>query len=151
MASFGGVTAAGFTVQGMNVVLSMLIPIGLSFLFGLGNGYLITRFRIFSFIATLSRTILGGVTFWYTGGATILVVFPILFCGSVKRKSALFNSTILMIAVVVFWFILAGQFGRQYMRWGTQCIPVSGVHVSHPGKTYALGYLHFYQLLPELF
>ena len=38
VASFGGVLAAGFVVQGMNIVLSILIPIGLSFLFGLGNG-----------------------------------------------------------------------------------------------------------------
>lgn len=144
VASFGGVLAAGFTVQGMNVVLSMLIPIGLSFLFGLGNGYLITRFRIFSFIATLSTgTILGGVTFWYTGGATIFGGIPDSFLWLGQAKIGFIPiPTILMIAVVVFfWFIFSWtEFGRRLYAIGGNPVAsrLSGVHVSRD-KTYAFG------------
>ena len=122
----------------------MLIPIGLSFLFGLGNGYLITRFRIFSFIATLSTgTILGGVTFWYTGGATIFGGIPDSFLWLGQAKIGFIPvPTILMIAVVVFfWFIFSWtEFGRRLYAIGGNPVAsrLSGVHVSRD-KTYAFG------------
>jgi len=144
VASFGGVLAAGFAVQGMSIGLSMLIPIGLSFLFGLGNGYLITRFRIFSFIATLSTgTVLGGITFWYTGGATIFGGIPDSFLWLGQGKVGFIPvPTILMVAVVVFfWFVFSWtEFGRRLYAIGGNPVAsrLSGVHVSRD-KTCAFG------------
>ncbi len=144
VASFGGVLAAGFTVQGVNVVLSMLIPVGLSFLFGLGNGYLITRFRIFSFIVTLSTgTILGGITFWYTGGATIFGGIPDSFLWIGQAKISFIPvPTILMIGLFFFfWFIFSWtEFGRRLYAIGGNPVAsrLSGVHVNRD-KTYAFG------------
>ncbi|NLJ37256.1 MAG: ABC transporter permease [Candidatus Atribacteria bacterium] len=144
VASFGGVLAAGFTVQGVNIVLSMLIPVGLSFLFGLGNGYLITRFRIFSFIATLSTgTILGGITFWYTGGATIFGGIPdsFLWIGQAKISFIPVPTMLMIVVVFFFWFIFSWtEFGRRLYAIGGNPVAsrLSGVHVNRD-KTYAFG------------
>ncbi len=144
VASFGGVLAAGFAVQGMNIVLSILIPIGLSFIFGMGNGYLITRFRIFSFIATLSTgTVLGGITFWYTGGATIFGGIPdsFLWLGQAKIGFVPIPTILMIIVVVFFWFVFSWtEFGRRLYAIGGNPVAsrLSGVHVSRD-KTYAFG------------
>lgn len=144
VASFGGVLAAGFTVQGVNIVLSMLIPVGLSFLFGLGNGYLITRFQIFSFIATLSTgTVLGGITFWYTGGATIFGGIPdsFLWIGQAKISFIPIPTILMIVVVVFFWFIFSWtEFGRRLYAIGGNPVAsrLSGVHVNRD-KTYAFG------------
>ncbi|HCU21372.1 MAG TPA: ABC transporter permease, partial [Candidatus Atribacteria bacterium] len=141
VASFGGVLAAGFAVQGMNIVLSILIPIGLSFIFGMGNGYLITRFRIFSFIATLSTgTVLGGITFWYTGGATIFGGIPdsFLWLGQAKIGFVPIPTILMIIVVVFFWFVFSWtDFGRRLYAIGGNPVAsrLSGVHVSRD-KTY---------------
>jgi ribose transport system permease protein len=144
MASFGGVLAAGFAVNGVNLVLSLLLPLGIAFLFGLGNGFLITRFRIFSFIATLSTgTVLGGLTFWYTGGATIFGGIPdaFLWLGQGKLNLIPIPSILMLIVVVFFWFVLTWtEFGRRLYAIGGNPVAarLSGVNVTRD-KTYAFG------------
>ena len=144
VASFGGVIAAGLAVQGMHAGLVFLLPLGIAFLFGLGNGFLITHFRIYSFIATLSTgTILGGITFWYTGGATIFGGIPDNFLWWGQGKLNFIPvPTLLMIAVVIFfWFIFTWtEFGRRLYAIGGNPIAarLSGVHVNRD-KTFAFG------------
>jgi len=144
MASFGGVLAAGFAVNGVNLVLSLFLPLGIAFLFGLGNGFLITRFRIFSFIATLSTgTVLGGLTFWYTGGATIFGGIPdaFLWLGQGKLNLIPIPSILMLIVVVFFWFVFTWtEFGRRLYAIGGNPVAarLSGVNVTRD-KTYAFG------------
>ncbi|MCX6089857.1 MAG: ABC transporter permease, partial [Candidatus Atribacteria bacterium] len=143
MASFGGVLAAGFAVAGMNVLLSIFLPLFLGFLFGLGNGILITRFRIFSFIATLSSgTILGGITFWYTGGATIFGGIPDAFLWPGQGKFGLIPvpTVLMLVVVIIFWFVFTWtEFGRRLYAIGGNPVAAlfSGVNVGRD-KTFAL-------------
>jgi ribose transport system permease protein len=110
----------------------------------LGNGFLITRFRIFSFIATLSTgTVLGGLTFWYTGGATIFGGIPdaFLWLGQGKLNLIPIPSILMLIVVVFFWFVLTWtEFGRRLYAIGGNPVAarLSGVNVTRD-KTYAFG------------
>lgn len=80
MASLGGVLAARLAVSGMPIILCFLLPPIAAFAIGFVNGWIVTKFRVLSFIVTLAMsTIIGGFTFWFTGGATIFRIFPARF------------------------------------------------------------------------
>ncbi|MFO1057148.1 MAG: ABC transporter permease [Dongiaceae bacterium] len=65
------------TQQGLSWPVACLLCLVLGALVGLGNGLLVTRARINSFIATLgSGTLLLGVNQWYTGGRQVVGMLP---------------------------------------------------------------------------
>lgn len=109
VASLGGVVAAQLAVRGVPVGLCFTLAAGTGVVIGLVNGLLITRFRLLSFITTLAMgTVLGGLTFWLTGGSTVFENVP-------ERFSALGRATllgvpalsVLMLAITVLaWFLL---------------------------------------------
>jgi len=109
VASLGGVVAAQLAVRGVPVGLCFAMAAGTGLVIGLVNGLLITRFRLLSFITTLAMgTVLGGLTFWLTGGSTVFENVP-------ERFSALGRATllgvpalsVLMLAITVLaWFLL---------------------------------------------
>lgn len=109
VASLGGVVAAQLAVRGVPVGLCFALAAGTGVVIGLVNGLLITRFRLLSFITTLAMgTVLGGLTFWLTGGSTVFENVP-------ERFSALGRATllgvpalsVLMLAITVLaWFLL---------------------------------------------
>jgi len=145
MASFGGVLATGLVVRHVPIALSLLVSLGIAFLFGLFNGCLVTRFRIFSFITTLSTgTILSGFTFWYTGGATIFGGIPddFLWFGQGIIGSVPVPTVLMFLVVGLFWFILTyTEFGRRLYAIGGNPLAaqLSGVNVARD-KTFAFGY-----------
>lgn len=144
MASFGGVLATGLVVGGMPIPIATLLTLALAFLFGLGNGYLVTHFKVFSFITTLSSgTMLSGVTFWYTGGATIFggIPEPFLWLGQGMVGPLPVPTILMFLVVVLFWFLLGyTEFGRRlYAIGGNQmAAELSGVRVARD-KTLAFG------------
>jgi ribose transport system permease protein len=77
MASFGGVMAAQLAVAGLPVSLAVTLTLLAALGFGMANGYLVGRFGLLSFITTLATgTMLGGFTFWLTGGSTVFENIP---------------------------------------------------------------------------
>jgi len=145
MASFGGVLATGLVVSGMAIPLAILLTLFFAFLFGLGNGYLVTRFGVFSFITTLSSgTMLSGLTFWYTGGATIFggIPEPFLWLGQGMLGPLPVPTLLMFLVVALFWFLLSyTEFGRRLYAIGGNPVAaeLSGVRVARD-KTFAFGY-----------
>jgi ribose transport system permease protein len=135
LASLGGVIAAKLAVAGVPIVLCFIIPVAICFLIGLINGWIVTRFKVLSFITTLAMsTILGGFTFWFTGGATVFQNIPKAFIivGSKSILAIPLLSIIMVILTFVFWFIMRHTaFGRKlYAIGGNEAASqVSGIHV----------------------
>ncbi|MDF2714430.1 MAG: transporter permease [Paenibacillus sp.] len=122
MASLGGVIAAKMAVAGVPVWLAFLAPLAIAFAIGYVNGFLVTRFRVLSFVTTLAMgTILGGFTFWLTGGATVFENIPESF-GTVGQSEWLglpILSLIMVLLSVLFWHMMANSaFGRRLYAIG---------------------------------
>lgn len=122
VASLGGLLAAKLALDGMPIALCFLIPLGLSFVIGFINGYIVTKFRVLSFITTLGMsTIIGGAAYWLTNGASISVGLPKDFkiFGAVSVGPIPLLSVIMIVLVVVFWFIMEHTaFGRRLYAIG---------------------------------
>ena len=135
LASLGGVVAAKLAVAGMPLIVCFLAPVVLCFVVGWVNGWLITKFKILSFITTLGvSTILGGFTFWITGGATVFQSIPKNFSilGSKDILGIPALSIIMICVVVVFWFIMRHtSFGRKLYAIGgsEEASKVAGINV----------------------
>ena len=120
--SFGGVLAALMSVAGIPLILCFTIPVLVSGAIGFVNGWIITRFRVLSFITTLAMgTVLSGVTFRLTGGATVFQNIPPSF--SHLGALAIFGipalSIIMVLLVILFWFIMRHTaFGRKLYAIG---------------------------------
>ncbi|WP_201280808.1 ABC transporter permease [Paenibacillus lutrae] len=136
MASFGGVIAAQLAVAGYPVLLSLLVPLAAAFLIGFVNGWIVTRFRVLSFITTLAMgTILGGVTFRLTGGATVFENIPESFgyLGQTEWGALPLLSVIMVAMCILFWYIMSQTaFGRKLYAIGgnESAARVAGVHVA---------------------
>ncbi|PYI56508.1 ABC transporter permease [Paenibacillus flagellatus] len=121
-ASLGGVIAAKMAVAGVPIWLSLLAPLAVAFVIGYVNGYIVTRFRVLSFVTTLAMgTILGGFTFWLTGGATVFENIPESF-GTIGQSEWLglpLLSLIMVLFTILFWHIMANSaFGRRLYAIG---------------------------------
>lgn len=136
MASLGGVMAAKMAVVGVPIFFCFLAPVLLCFIIGLINGWIVTKFRVLSFITTLAMsTIIGGFTFWFTGGATVFQDIPRTFT-YVGTKSVLLApilSLIMLALTILFWFTMRHtSFGRKlYAIGGNEAASqVSGIKVT---------------------
>ena len=122
MASLGGVLAARLAVNNAPIFLCFLIPMVVAFFIGFINGWIVTRFRVLSFIITLAMsTILGGFTFWFTGGATIFENIPksFKFVGTTNILGVPILSIIMILITILFWFIMRHMsFGRKLYAIG---------------------------------
>lgn len=99
VASWAGVGC--FTLFGLGWPPLAALPavLGSCALVGVGSGILVAAFRVPSFIATLAvGTILGGATFWASGGAT-------LFGGAGAGFRALGRGTAAGLPVLTWWVI----------------------------------------------
>ncbi len=77
MVSFVGVVAAGMMASGVHPLLATAVALAFTVLFGLLNGVLVATLRLPSFVTTLATgTLLGGITFWYSGGTIIFSGIP---------------------------------------------------------------------------
>ncbi len=135
LASLGGVVAAKLAVAGMPLIVCFSVPVILCFLIGWMSGWLVTKFKILSFITTLGMsTILAGITFWLTGGATVFENIPKSFSvlGSKNVIGIPMLSIIMIVVVLVFWFIMRHtSFGRKLYAIGgsEEASKVSGINV----------------------
>ena len=137
MASLGGVISAKLAVAGLPIILCILLPLVICFCIGYVNGWIVTRFNVLSFITSLGvSTILGGVTFWLSGGATIFENIPegFRFMGSQTVGPVPILSVIMFVLLVVFWFVMRHTaFGRRLYAIGgnVHASRVSGLDVVH--------------------
>uniref|UniRef100_A0A7V4TWA7 ABC transporter permease n=1 Tax=Candidatus Caldatribacterium saccharofermentans TaxID=1454753 RepID=A0A7V4TWA7_9BACT len=136
MVSFAGVVAAGMMVSGSHPLLATTVALFLTVCFGLLNGFLVATLRLPSFVTTLATgTLLGGITFWYSGGTIIFSGIPrsfmVLGQGSLGRIPL---SSLLMFALL-FWssyLLLCTALGKAIYAVGGNEIAAwySGVRVS---------------------
>lgn len=145
LASLGGVIAAKMAVSGISIILCFIAPVFISFIIGLINGWIVTKFKVLSFITTLAMsTILAGFTFWLSGGATIFQNIPRSFTilGSKNVIGIPILSIIMILLVLFFWFIMRHTaFGRKLYAIGgnVTASQVSGINVKkYKNLTFAL-------------
>jgi ribose transport system permease protein len=145
MASLGGVIAAKMAVAGMPILLCFAVPVAACFIVGLVNGWIVTRFKVLSFITTLAMsTIIGGFTFWFTGGATVFQNIPksFTYLGTKSVLSIPLLSVIMIFLTVLLWFVMRHTaFGRKlYAIGGNEAASqVSGINVKkHKNLAFAL-------------
>ncbi|MEK3888791.1 ABC transporter permease [Bacillus sp. FSL K6-3431] len=135
MASLGGVISAKLATEGVPIILCLLIPVVVGFVVGLINGGIITRFNVLSFVTTLAMgTIIGGFTFWLTGGATIFENIPdgFKYIGQTSIAKIPLLSIIMIIIVIIFWFIMSQMaVGRRFYAIGgnMRASQVSGIPI----------------------
>ena len=109
MASLGGVMAALMAVAGLPLPLCFFLPILISLIIGWVNGWIVARFRVLSFITTLGMsTVLSGIIYRLTGGATVFQNIPRSFSwlGTYKIGDIPLLSVLMVVFVAIFWFIM---------------------------------------------
>ncbi len=110
LASLGGVLSAGFVVGGMNLYTAILLTLIIGMIAGIINGFVVSYLKISSFIATLATsTIIGGITFWYTQGATIFSGIPdeFLVLGQGKILHIPIPTILMFLVLIGTWFMLS--------------------------------------------
>ncbi|KOP71947.1 ABC transporter permease [Cytobacillus solani] len=142
IASLGGVVSAKLATEGVPIILCILIPVLVGFLVGLINGSIITHFNVLSFVTTLAMgTVIGGFTFWFTGGSTIFENIPQGFkwIGQTGIAGIPMLSIIMLVLVLVFWFLMTQMsVGRRFYAIGgnEKASKVSGIPIKKY-KTFA--------------
>ena len=136
IASLGGVISAKLAADGVPIILCLLIPILVGFIVGVINGSIITHFNVLSFVTTLAMgTVIGGITFWFTGGSTIFENIPEGFkwIGQTNVAGIPFLTIIMLVLIVVFWFFMTQMAtGRRLYAIGgnEKAAKVSGIAVN---------------------
>ena len=75
--SFGGIFVVYLLMLDVPAPLACLLVLAITAVFGAVSGYIVARFEVLSFIATLAAgTIIGGITFWLSDGATLFGNIP---------------------------------------------------------------------------
>lgn len=136
MASLGGVMAALMSVAGMPLPLCFLLPMLICFIIGWINGWIVAKFRVLSFITTLGMsTVLSGVIYRLTGGATVFENIPAGFAwlGTKRFGQIPLLSLLMILFVVVFWFLMrhmaAGR--KMYAIGGNEeAAKIAGINVA---------------------
>jgi len=107
--SFGGILAVYLFKLGVPPPLACIAVLVIAGVFGAISGLIVAHFNVPSFIATLaSGTIIGGITFWLSDGATLLGDIPAGFRG-LARGDTLYLPTLtwwLIGASVAAWILL---------------------------------------------
>jgi ribose/xylose/arabinose/galactoside ABC-type transport system permease subunit len=107
--SFGGILAVYLFKLGVPPPLACAVVLLIAGVFGAISGLIVAHFNVPSFIATLaSGTIIGGITFWLSDGATLLGDIPAGFRG-LARGDTLFLPTLtwwLIGAAIAAWILL---------------------------------------------
>ena len=136
IASLGGVISAKLAADGVPIILCLLIPILVGFIVGVINGSIITHFNVLSFVTTLAMgTVIGGITFWFTGGSTIFENIPEGFkwIGQTNVAGIPFLTIIMLVLILVFWFFMTQMAtGRRLYAIGgnEKAAKVSGIAVN---------------------
>lgn len=135
VASFGGVLAAQMAVAGYPIVIAFLAPTLAAFLIGYVNGWVVTKFRVLSFITTLAMgTIVGGINYRMTNGATVFENIPESFryIGQTMWANVPALSIVMLFITALFWYVMTHTtFGRKLYAIGgnESAARVAGVNV----------------------
>lgn len=134
IASLGGLLAARFAELGLPLWASFTVPLVIGFIIGFVNGFIVARFRVLSFITTLGMsTVIGGLAYWLTNGASINVNLPAgfnFFSRAIGRVPL--QTIILFLVALACWFVMRHTtFGRKTYAIGgnQQAAGVSGIRV----------------------
>lgn len=136
MASLGGILSALLAASGTPLVFCFIVPILVGFIIGYFNGKIVTKFKVLSFVTTLAMgTVLSGVTFWLTGGATVFENIPngFKFIGQSKVAFLPTLSVIMFLLVICFWYMMSQtSLGRRLYAIGgnEKASEVSGINIS---------------------
>ena len=97
--SFGGIFVVFLFKAGVPAPLACLAVLAAAAVFGAVSGFIVARFEVLSFITTLAvGTIIGGITFWLSNGATLFGDIPAGFRDLARGKIA-------GIPTLTFWLI----------------------------------------------
>ncbi len=135
IASFSGVLSALLAIKGVPFVFALIIATAISGILGLINGYIVTKFKVMSFIITLAMgRMIYGLTYWLSGGAIIFNDIPksFKFIGTAKIGSIPYLTILMVIVALVFVYITKyTAFGRKLYAIGgnEQASKVAGVKV----------------------
>lgn len=145
IASLGGVLGAKMAVAGFPIALCFLGPVFVCLVIGFINGWIVTKFKVLSFITTLAMsTIIAGFTFWFTSGATVFENIPkeFNFIGTESVLTIPLLSVLMIVLTVIFWFIMKNTvFGRKLYAIGgnEDASSVAGIKVKkHKNLAFAL-------------
>ncbi len=120
--SFAGIAAVALFGAGFGLAAVFAIVLLVALAFGVVSGVLVARFAVPSFIATLAfGTIIGGLTFWISDGATLFSGIPPSF-RNLGRGAVLglpVPTLWLIGTAVIVWLLLdATEFGRRLYAIG---------------------------------
>ncbi|WP_460275056.1 ABC transporter permease [Celeribacter sp. ULVN23_4] len=107
--SFGGIFVVFLFKAGVPAPLACLAVLAAAGVFGAVSGFIVARFEVLSFITTLAvGTIIGGITFWLSDGATLFGDIPVGFRDLARGKiSGIPTLTFWLIGVaIVAWVVL---------------------------------------------
>jgi ribose transport system permease protein len=135
IASFSGVLAAILVINGSSFLFSLVAAVLLSGVLGFTNGFIVTRFKVMSFIITLAMSrVIYGFTYWLSGGAIIFNNIPAFFTivGTQKIGPVPYLTILMIIAAVIFYYLTKyTAFGRKLYAIGgnEQASKVAGIRV----------------------
>jgi ribose transport system permease protein len=120
--SWGGISAVVLFGAGLGLPVTIALVLVSTILMGAVSGFLVARFAVPSFIATLAfGTVIGGFTFWISNGATLFSGIPPAF-RDLGRGMVLGVPvpTLWLIGVaLIFWLLLdQTEFGRRLYAIG---------------------------------
>lgn len=99
--------SAGVLAATGSIVLTFLTGIGIGMAAGWINGFLITRYKLQPFIATLAMTnVAQGITQIYTNGQAVSGVEKIRFLGQGNLVGIPMPVIVMLLAVAVIWYVM---------------------------------------------
>ncbi|WP_052339812.1 ABC transporter permease [Gorillibacterium massiliense] len=105
--ALSGCVACGVMVSTGSVSAALLTGIAIGGLCGWLNGFLITRFSLQPFIATLAMAnVANGITQVYTGGSAISGIKDLKYVGQGKVGTIPLPIIIMVVIVLLIWFIM---------------------------------------------
>lgn len=136
IASFSGVLAATFAIRGIPFIWALLISVVISAFVGFLNGFIVTRFKVMSFIITLAMgRVIYGFTYWLSNGAIVFNGIPESFkvLGTGKLGSVPYLTILMIIIVIIFHYLMTRTaLGRKLYAIGGNAIAsqVAGIKVN---------------------
>ncbi len=108
IASFSGVLSALLAIRGVPFFWTLIIATLISGILGLINGYIVTKFKVMSFIITLAMgRMIYGLTYWLSGGAIIFNNIPSSFkvLGTAKLGKIPYPTILMIIIAIIFYYV----------------------------------------------
>jgi ribose transport system permease protein len=146
IAAFSGTAAAYLSLQGLNPVIVIILSLAIGGLWGLFNGFLITKFKLEPFILTMGTSyLIRGLILFFTNGIYIKGVpdwFYSLANTTVGARIVHSNTVIFIILAVIMAFVMKNtRFGRYSYAVGSnkEAARLSGINVDkHFIKVYVI-------------